>query len=245
MITEEKRDKVFTRDFFRKVGKAIHDYHLIEDGDRILVGVSGGKDSLALLEVLAMRAKDPKQNYTVIAAHIAVEDVAYEVDGDYLRAFCERLGVEYVYRTIRVDATVNPKKPACFVCSWHRRKMLFDIAKEYDCKKLALGHHRDDAVESLLMSMMFNGTICSMPARLEMFKNTFTLIRPLIYLSNDETLRYAEMRQFKKQKKYCPHEKATNRDAVSRLLDQMEMISPHARSNLFAAMQNIREDYLP
>ena len=117
MITEEKRDKVFTRDFFRKVGKAIHDYHLIEDGDRILVGVSGGKDSLALLEVLAMRAKDPKQNYTVIAAHIAVEDVAYEVDGDYLRAFCERLGVEYVYRTIRVDTTVNPKKPACFVCS--------------------------------------------------------------------------------------------------------------------------------
>ena len=99
MITEEKQDKVFTRDFFRKVGKAIHDYNLIEDGDRILVGVSGGKDSLALLEVLAMRAKDPKQNYTVIAAHIAVEDVAYEVDSDYLRAFCERLGVEYVYRT--------------------------------------------------------------------------------------------------------------------------------------------------
>ena len=92
-----------------------------------MVGVSGGKDSLALLEVLAMRAKDPKQNYTVIAAHIAVEDVAYEVDGEYLREFCERLGVEYVYRTIRVDTTVNPKKPACFVCSWHRRKMLFDI----------------------------------------------------------------------------------------------------------------------
>ena len=91
MITGEKQDKVFTRDFFRKVGKAIHDYHLIEDGDRILVGVSGGKDSLALLEVLAMRAKDPKQNYTVIAAHIAVEDVAYEVDGEYLREFCERL----------------------------------------------------------------------------------------------------------------------------------------------------------
>ena len=95
MITEEKQDKAFTRDFFRKVGKAIHGYHLIEDGDRILVGVSGGKDSLALLEVLAMRAKDPKQNYTVIAAHIAVEDVAYEVDGEYLREFCERLGVEY------------------------------------------------------------------------------------------------------------------------------------------------------
>ena len=95
------------------------------------------------------------------------------------------------------------------------------------------------------MSMMFNGTICSMPARLEMFKNTFTLIRPLIYLSNDETSRYAEMRQFKKQKNIVPTKKRPTGDAVSKLLDQMEAISPHARSNLFAAMQNIREDYLP
>lgn len=86
------------------------------------------------------------------------------------------------------------------------------------------------------MSWMFTERF-AYAARLEMFKNTFTLIRPLIYLSNDETSRYAEMRQFKKQKKHCPHEKATNRDAVSKLLDQMEMISPHARSNLFAAMQ--------
>ena len=82
MVTEEKQDKVFMRDFFRKVGKAIYDYDLIADEDRILVGVSGGKDSLALLEVLALRAKDPKQHYTVVAAHIDVENVEYEVDSD-------------------------------------------------------------------------------------------------------------------------------------------------------------------
>ena len=245
MISQEKQDKVFVRDFFRKVGKAIHDYRLIEEGDRVLVGVSGGKDSLALLDVLASRAKAPKQHYTVVAAHIDVEEVAYEVDADYLQAFCDRLGVPFVHRTIRVDLERNPKKPACFVCSWYRRKMLFDIAREEGCGKLALGHHRDDAVESLLMSMIFNAAISSMPARLSMFGGTFALIRPLIYLSDEETARYAAIRSFRQQRKRCPHERATQRQAVGELLRQMEALSPHARANLFAAMRHIRPEYLP
>ena len=83
----KKKEKLFMRDFFRKVGKAIYDYDLIEDNDKILVGVSGGKDSLALLEVLALRARASKQRYRVVAAHVAVENVAYEVDADYIKEF--------------------------------------------------------------------------------------------------------------------------------------------------------------
>ena len=244
-MQRDKTEKLFMRAFYRQTGKAIHDYGLIEEDDRVLVGVSGGKDSLALLEVLASRAKDPKQHYTVVAAHVDVEEVAYEVDATYLQAFCERLGVDFVHRTLRVDLKQNPKKPACFVCSWHRRKVLFELARELHCGKLALGHHRDDAVESLVMSMLFNGTISSMPARLALFGGELTLIRPFIYLSNEETARYAEFRQFKQQKKRCPHERSTNRESVRQLIEQMQHLSPHARSNLFAAMRNIQTEYLP
>lgn len=245
MPLQKKQEKVFMREFFRKTGKAIYDYGLIEEGDKILVGVSGGKDSLALLEVLALRARDPKKKYTVMAAHISVENVAYEVDEAYIEAFCDRLGVKVVFRRINAEVRESSGKPTCFVCSWNRRKTLFEIAKEYGCRKLALGHHRDDAVESLLMSMMFNGTIASMPPKLPMFGGTFTLIRPFIYLTNEETARYACYRGFRKQKKSCPYERATNREAVARILDQMERFAPHVRNNLFAAMKNIQKEYLP
>ena len=238
-MDDKKREKLFMRDFFRKVGKAVYDYNLIEEKDKILVGVSGGKDSLALL------ARDPKQKYTVVAAHIAVENVAYEVDAAYVQNFCERLGVELVQRTIRTEVQAGSDKPVCFVCSWNRRKTLFEIAKEQGCNKLALGHHRDDAVESLLMSMMFNGTIASMPPKLAMFDHTFTLIRPLIYLTNEDTQQYAAYRNFKKQKKNCQHERATNRNAVAEIIRQMETLSPHVKGNLFAAMKNIQSEYLP
>lgn len=233
------------REFFRKVGKAIYDYRLIEEGDTVLVGVSGGKDSLALLEVLALRSRDPKQHYQVVAAHIGVENVAYEVDADYMKAFCDRLGVKLIQREIKNTVREEVDKPVCFVCSWNRRKALFEIAKEEGCCKLALGHHRDDAIESLLMSMMFNGTIASMPPKLDMFDGTFTLIRPLIYLTNEETNEYAIYRNFKKQRKTCPHEQATNRHAVAEIIRQMETLSPHVKGNLFAAMKNIQSEYLP
>jgi len=238
-----KEEKLFMRSFFGKVGKAIFDYNMIEEGDRVLVGISGGKDSLTLLNVLASRARSQKNNYTIIAAHIAVDSLEYEVDKSYLEKMCEELGVEFVSKSISFGEAVD--KPMCFVCSWNRRKALFEIAKEYNCNKLALGHHKDDSIVSLLMSMMFNGTIAAMPPKLAMFDNTFELIRPLTYVTNAETLKFSLYKKFPLQKKNCQYEKKTNRDAVAELLNKMEELSPEVRSNIFSSMKNIRKEYLP
>ncbi|MBL4561256.1 MAG: hypothetical protein JKX79_09765, partial [Labilibaculum sp.] len=154
---QEKKDEYFLRKIAKRMGKAISDFDLIEDGDRIMVGVSGGKDSLALLELLALRRKFKKQNFDVVAVHINVLELPYEVDREFLKAFCERLDVELIYRDINVDFERPGKKPACFRCSWHRRTTLFKMTDEFKCNKLALGHHMDDAIETLLMNMMYQG----------------------------------------------------------------------------------------
>jgi len=244
-ISEEKKKGLFMRKFFRKTGKAISDYGLIDNGDRILIGVSGGKDSMALLEVLAQRARNKANSYTVIAAHIDVDNIEYETDTKYLQEFCDNLGVEFIDKKITVDFSVESKKPVCFICSWTRRKALFELAKEYNCNKLALGHHKDDAIETLLMNMINNGIMSSMPPKLSMFDGTFTLIRPLIYHKDAEVREYAEYQQFKQQVKFCPHEKITQRNKAKELIAQLEEFNPHVRSNIFAAMSNIHEEYLP
>lgn len=244
-ITEEKKKTLFMRKFYRRTGKAISDYNLIEAGDRILVGVSGGKDSLALLEVLAMRAKSKQESYSLVAAHIDVENIEYETDIKYLQEFCDKLGVQFIAKIIKVDLSIESNKPVCFVCAWNRRKALFELAKECNCNKLALGHHKDDAIETLLMNMMNNGIMSSMPAKLSMFEGLFTLIRPFIYQKDSDVVEYATYQEFKKQVKFCPHEDKTQRNRTKRLISELEKFNPHVRSNIFAAMANIHTEYLP
>jgi len=244
-ITENKKKSLFMRKFYRKMGKAISDYNLIEEGDRILVGLSGGKDSMTLLEVLANRARNSKSNYTIIAAHVDVENIEYKTNIKYLEDFCSQLDVEFIYKTLSVDLSVESSKPVCFVCAWNRRKALFELAKEFDCNKLALGHHKDDAIETLLMNMMNNGIMSSMPPKLKMFDGVFTLIRPLIYHKEMEVQEYADYQKYEKQIKSCPHEKMTQRNMAKDLVEKLETFNPHVRSNIFAAMSNIHKEYLP
>ena len=158
-FTEE--DKIMRR-VEQRFNKGMVKYRLIEDGDKILVGLSGGKDSLALLELLAKRSRILKPRFTVMAVHIGMTNIPYQSDLEYLKNYAEGLGVPFVYFETSFDLSTDTRKSPCFLCSWNRRKALFTVAKEHGCTKIALGHHMDDILETLLMNITFQGAFGTM-----------------------------------------------------------------------------------
>lgn len=228
-----------------KVNRAIFDFGLIKNGDSVMVGVSGGKDSYVLLDLLVSRRKCLPIDFDLHACHVEAEDMTYRADIGYIRQYCEHNGITYHHRKIEVNYNPNDRKPACFICSWKRRKMLFTTAKEVGCNKLALGHHLDDAIETLLMNMINHSQISSIPPKLVMFKGELQLIRPLALCLNSETKRYASAMQFPTEAERCRYDKNTHREASRNLIEQMERLNRDARQNLYRSMQNIYYEYIP
>ncbi len=222
-----------------KLGRAIRDYKMIENGDKVLVAVSGGKDSLVLLETLAEYRKYKRLTYGIEALHIDMEDVPYSIDRNFLQEFGKQLDVKINFLNLSAGIEERGDKGACFVCSWNRRKALFTFAQEHGFKKLAFGHHMDDAVETLLMNMAYHGNIASLPGKLAMFKDLVYIIRPLILLTNKDTQEFANIRNYPKLKVPCPHEDATKRTVARNLIKEMETIHPKARHNLFKSLKNL------
>ncbi len=229
--------------------KAFATYHLLEDNDHVLIGLSGGKDSLCLLEMLAKRAKIDHPKFRVEAIHVRMENIAYETSTAYLEQFCRELDVPLHIVTTRFDS--NPpaadsslptphsllkSKPPCFLCSWHRRKQLFNVAQELGCNKIALGHHQDDLLHTCLMNQFYQGRFDTMPALLKMRKMPLSIIRPLCMVEEADIQRYAELRGYEKQVKLCPYEKDSHRDDMRNLFDTIQQQNPEARHSLWNAL---------
>lgn len=225
--------------------KGVVQYGLIEDGDKILVGLSGGKDSLALLELLALRSRIYKPKFSVVAAHVVMKNISYESDMDYLRSYAESLGVPFICYETSFDPSADTRKSPCFLCSWNRRKALFTVAKEQGCNKIALGHHMDDILETLLMNMTFQGAFSTMPPKLVMRKFDMTIIRPMCLVHEADLLQMAAYRGYKKQIKNCPYEKDSNRSSIKEVFHTLEKLNPEARYSLWGSMSNIQSDLLP
>ena len=231
---------------WKQFNKALGQYRLIDEDDHILVGLSGGKDSLLLLEFLARRQKILKPRFKVEALHVRMENVSYETDTSYLQHFCDNLGVSLHIVNTRFEAESGKKsqtsnlksKPACFLCSWQRRKQLFNKAQELGCTKIALGHHQDDIIHTALMNLTFEGHFSTMPAKLHMKKMPLTMIRPLCLCREADIKAYADAHHYEKQLKQCPYEHVTKRTAVAELFAHIERLNPEARYSLFHALES-------
>lgn len=162
-----------------------------------------------------------------------------------MREYAESLGVPYVCYETEFDPSTDTRKSPCFLCSWNRRKALFTVAKEQGCNKIALGHHMDDILETLLMNMTFQGAFSTMPPRLVMRKFDMTIIRPMCLVHEADLKEMAALRGFRKQVKNCPYEKDSHRSDMKEMLARLEAMNPEARYSLWGSMNNIQHDMLP
>lgn len=174
--------------------KGCAEYGLLEDGDRILIALSGGKDSLELVRLLAGQQRIYKPHISVEAAHVLMDNIPYETDRSYLSRFCENVGVKLHILHTSFEEREGSKKPRCFLCSWARRKTLFSFATDNGFNKIALGHHQDDILVTLLMNMAFEGSIQTMPPRLTMEHYPVTVIRPLCLVPEVSSLPWLRRR---------------------------------------------------
>ena len=248
-IALEKQRERLTKRFH----KACADYGLIADDDHILIGLSGGKDSLLLTELLGRRAQIYVPRFQVTALHVRIKERDYHTDLSYLQSFCDEAKVPLLVRDVSIPDTPPQKENGktreidnpCFLCSWYRRKELFNVAQEIGCNKIAFGHHRDDIAQTLLMNLIFQGSFATMPPILQMDKMPLQLIRPLCLIDEADIISYAAMRGYQKQTKLCPFEHVSSREKVKTLLDEIKSLNPEALDSIYGALTNIKTDYLP
>ena len=174
-----------------------------------------------------------------------MKNIAYESDTDYLRRYAESWSVPLVIYETEFDASTDTRKSPCFLCSWNRRKALFTVAKEQGCNKIALGHHMDDILETLLMNITFQGAFGTMPPRLVMKKFDMTIIRPMCLVHESDLEELASARGFRKQVKNCPYEHDSHRSSMKDVLKQLEAMNPEARYSLWGSMSNVQDELLP
>jgi tRNA 2-thiocytidine biosynthesis protein TtcA len=231
----------------REVGRAINDWAMLADGDRVLVAVSGGKDSYGMLSLLrALQARAPVR-FELVAVHLDQGHPGY--DGAPLRRWLEAHG--YLFHIVREDtyAAVTEKTPEggtyCALCSRLRRGILYSTAERLGCNKIALGHHREDTVETLLLNALFNGRLAAMPAKLTSDDGAHTVLRPLVYCPEAWLEAYAQEQGFPILPcDLCGAQENLQRRRMKDLLCTLEAEHPGVRASLLAALGNVRPSQL-
>jgi tRNA 2-thiocytidine biosynthesis protein TtcA len=238
-------EKLHSR-IMNRVGRACGDFDLLGDGDRILVCMSGGKDSYTLLSVLQDLVRKVPFEMSLVAFHLDQRQPGYPegVMEDYLST----LDVEWVVAAEDTYSIVQEKLPEgatpCSLCSRLRRGIIYDHAEQYGCNKIALGHHRDDSVETLLLNLFHAGQLQAMPVRYTTDDERFEVIRPLLYVGEDTIARYAELMEYPIIPCNLCGSIAGQRQQMKALLDDLEETIPQVRNSMLAALGNVRVSHL-
>jgi tRNA 2-thiocytidine biosynthesis protein TtcA len=218
---------------------------MISDGDRILVGLSGGKDSFTLMWMLNERLERIPIKYELSAVYIdpGFEEGFSEPLAEYWDRTGLELKIEHTDYGILAHSSQNLENP-CFLCSRLRRKRLFEIADELGCNKVALGHNKDDIIETLFMNICYAGEISTMLPSQSFFQERFTLIRPLAFVDEDVIRRFAKEKGCPDLINPCPTAKVSKRQEIKRLLQQLYRSNKKVKGNIFRAMSHVKTDYL-
>ena len=219
------------------VRRAVDDYGLIEEGDKIAVGVSGGKDSLTLLATLADLRRFYPKKFDIVAITV---DMGFE-GGDFtpIVNFCKEIGVEYIIEKTeiaRIIFDVRQESNPCSLCAKMRRGCLHAAAVNAGCNKVALGHHYDDAVETFMMNLFFEGRLGCFSPKSYLSNRKITLIRPLLYATEKDVQYYTRRKELPVITSLCPEDHATERENMKNLLSDLERTNKGLKHRIFHAM---------
>ena len=223
---------------FSKIFRAVVEFELIDDGDKILIGISGGKDSLFLTYALTTLKKRTKKNFSLVALTINpkfTEDFGEKILA--VKNFCNELGIEHETHEIDIAGLIreqNNKSP-CYTCAYFRRAVVNRIANEFGANKVAYAHHLDDAVETFFMSLLSSGQLNTFQPKTYLDRTNLTVIRPLVYVRESEIKKFTQ--DFEIIKSPCPFDGNTNRQTVKNLIKDLEKIFPDLFNHLAAAIR--------
>jgi tRNA 2-thiocytidine biosynthesis protein TtcA len=231
----------------RAVSRAIADFSMISDGDRLLVAVSGGKDSYTMLHLLRALQRKAPVRFELRVVNVDQGHPGYP--GHVLREYMKREGVDFTMVEEDTYSIVTEKIPAdktyCSLCSRLRRGILYRVAKDLGCNKIALGHHRDDVLQTFLLNLFFAGQLAAMPPKLVTDDGSLVVVRPLVYCAEEEIRAFAELARFPILPcDLCASQDNLQRKAMGRLIDQLERDRPGTKTIMLAALQNARPSHL-